>query len=73
MASLKNEIRSQFKLAGFQLRLDASRHLQTLLAPLADESGEAEQWIGRIIECLAKKNLDSGVINAQLITQAVQV
>ena len=72
MSSLKNEIRNQFKLHGFQLRLDATRHLQSLLAPL-EESGEAEQWIQKIIEALTKKNLDSGVINAQLITAAVQV
>ena len=72
MSSLKSEIRSSFKLNGFQLKLDASRHLESLLTPL-EARGEAGTWVQKIIDALTKKNLTSGVITADLIDWAVEV
>lgn len=72
MSHLKTEIRNHFKLHGFQLRLDALRLLESLLSPLGSPE-EAKQWLKRIVDVLTKKNLDSAVINANLMQWAVQV
>lgn len=71
MSNLKTEVRNDFKLHGFQLRLDALRLLEGLLSPLGSPE-EAKQWLKKVIDALAKKNLDSAVITADLIQWAVQ-
>ena len=51
--------------------MEAARHLEGLLKPL--ESSEAEEWIERIVECVAKRNLDSAVVDKDTIVSVVQV
>ena len=54
-----------------RLRVEASRHLEGLLKPL--EHSEAEEWIERIVEGVAKRNLDSAVVDKETLVSVVQV
>ena len=51
--------------------MEASRHLEGLLKPL--EHSEAEEWIERIVEGVAKRNLDSAVVDKETLVSVVQV
>ena len=54
-----------------RLRVEAARHLEGLLKPL--EHSEAEEWIERIVEGVAKRNLDSAVVDKDTLVSVVQV
>ena len=69
--SLKSRIGLAFQVSGFRLRLDASRHLEALLQPLGQ--GDRDQWITKILEALRKEDLESVVIQKDLLLRVVQV
>ena len=54
-----------------RLRVEAARHLEGLLKPL--ERSEAEEWIERVVEGVAKRNLDSAVVDKDTLVSVVQV
>ena len=64
-------IQSSFKLRGFQLRLEACKFLEELLSAL--ESSEWSEWIDKMIEVLVSKDLESAVIDKELMNRIVQV
>eukprot|EP00095_Tigriopus_kingsejongensis_P007588 maker-scaffold417_size177606-snap-gene-0.41 protein:Tk07588 transcript:maker-scaffold417_size177606-snap-gene-0.41-mRNA-1 annotation:"hypothetical protein LOTGIDRAFT_218232" len=70
MAPLKSRIQNAFKLHGFQLRLDASRLLEQFLTPLDDT--EAQEWVDKVLAALSLKNLDSIVVDRELVATIVQ-
>ncbi len=74
-SGLKSLISGSFKMRGFHLRVDACRRLEALLRPVAErDSDEAvEEWVERILEAVAAKNLDSAVVDKELIEKVVQV
>ena len=55
-----------------RLRVEAARHLEGLLRPL-ESTGEAEEWLERIVECVAKRNLESAVVDKDTLVSVVQV
>ena len=57
---------------GHRLRVEAARHLEGLLKPL-ETTGEAEEWIERIVECVARRNLESAVVDKDTLVSVVQV
>ena len=69
---LKPLIQSSFKLHGFQLRVDACKHLEELLSAL-DSSQEWSHWIDKILETLASKDLDTSVIDKAILSKIIQV
>ena len=52
--------------------MEAARHLEGLLKPL-ESPGEAEDWIERIVECVARRNLESAVVDKDTLVSVVQV
>ena len=60
-----------FESDDLRLRVEAARHLEGLLKPL--EHSEAEEWIERIVEGEAKRNLDSAVVDKDTLVSVVQV
>ena len=54
------------------MRVEAARHLEGLLKPL-ETTGEAEEWIERIVECVARRNLESAVVDKDTLVSVVQV
>ena len=71
-SSLKSRLSLSFQVSGFRLRLDAARHLESLLAPLDQE--DADQWINKIIEAIRKEqDLQSVVIQKDLLLKIIQV
>ena len=65
---VKAEISKAFKLHGYQLQVEASRHLVQLLTPIQDRS----QWIEKILDALAKKELASNVLDKQLLDKVIK-
>ena len=53
--------------------MEAARHLEGLLKPLESSPGEAEDWIERIVECVARRNLESAVVDKDTLVSVVQV
>ena len=70
---IKSIIQTRFKLGGFQLRLEACRHLESVLKPLEDDRAEVERWIDKILETVQSKNLDSAVIDKETVVAVIQV
>ena len=69
---LKNEIQRAFKMYGFQLRIDACKHLEDLLSAL--DSSEWREWIDKILDILQRKSdLESSVIDKEILDKVVQV
>ena len=66
---LKQEISKAFKLHGYQLRVDASRHLEQLLNPIQDRS----RWIEKILDNLGKKELESAVLDKIILDRVIKV
>ena len=66
---LKLEISKAFKLHGYQLRLEASRHLEDLLAPVTLRS----PWLEKILDVLAKKDLETNVVDKAVIDKVIKV
>merc|ERR1719369_807666 len=65
---VKQEISKAFKLHGYQLRVEASRHLEQLLLPIQDRS----QWIEKILDLLGKKELDSAVLDKAILDKIIK-
>ena len=71
-SKLKNEIQTSFKLNGYQLRVDACKHLEDLLSAL--NSSEWRGWIDKIIDLLQRKSdLESSVIDKCVLDRVIQV
>ena len=66
---LKLEISKAFKLHGYQLRVEASRHLEDLLAPVTLRS----PWLEKILDVLAKKDLETNVVDKAIIDKVIKV
>ena len=66
---LKLEISKAFKLSGYQLRVEASRHLEDLLAPVNNRS----PWLEKILDLLAKKDLETNVVDKATIDKVIKV
>ena len=66
---VKLEISKAFKLHGYQLRKEASRHLEQLLLPIQDRS----QWIDKILDLLGKKELDSAMLDKAILDKIIKV
>ncbi len=74
----RDELRRAFRLHGFSLRPDASRHLETVLAPLGAGAGggdafEVEEWISRLATALQERGLPSAVVSKEVIVEVVKV
>merc|ERR1711976_176751 len=65
---LKKEISKAFKLHGYQLRIEASRHLEELLAPVTLRS----PWLEKILDLLAKKDLETNVVDKATIDKVIK-
>ena len=69
---LKSEIQRAFKMYGFQLRIDACKHLEDLLSAL--DSSEWREWIDKILDILQRKSdLESSVVGKEVLDKAIQV
>ena len=68
-SKLKQEITKAFKLHGYQLRVEASRHLEELLTPLPN----ASQWIETILDTLSRKDLASAVLDKAVLNKVIKV
>lgn len=66
---IKAEISKAFKLHGYQLRVEASRHLEQLLTPIQDRSS----WIEKILDHLGQKDLDSAVLDKAILDKVIKV
>ena len=66
---LKLEISKAFKLSGYQLRVEASRRLEELLAPVQHRS----PWLEKILDILARKDLETNIVDKAIIEQVVKV
>lgn len=69
---VKLEISKAFKLSGYQLRVEASRHLEELLTPVPNPQ-KRRHWIDKIIETLARKDLDSAVLDRATLNKVIKV
>lgn len=71
-AKLKNEIQRAFKMYGFQLRIDACKHLEELLSAL--DSSEWREWIDKVLDVLQRKSdLKSSMVDKEVLNQVIQV
>ena len=69
---LKNEIQKAFKMYGFQLRIDACKHLEGLLIAL--DSSEWREWIDKVLEVLQRKSdLESSMVDKDILDKVIQV
>ena len=69
---LKNEIQKAFKMYGFQLRIDACKHLECLLIAL--DSSEWSEWIDKVLEVLQRKSdLESSMVDKDILDKVIQV
>jgi len=69
---LKPLIQSSFKLHGFQLRVDACKHLESLLTAL-DSLDECQQWVDKILDVLASKDgLGSAMVDKALLSKVIE-
>lgn len=69
---LKNEIQQAFKMYGFQLRIDACKHLEGLLIAL--HSSEWREWIDKVLDVLQKKSdLESSMVDKDILDKVIQV
>ena len=69
---LKNEIQQAFKMYGFQLRIDACKHLEGLLIAL--HSSEWSEWIDKVLDVLQKKSdLESSMVDKDILDKVIQV
>lgn len=66
---VKQEISKAFKLHGYQLRVEASRYLETLLTPIQDRTA----WIEKILDHLSKKDLASAVLDKIVLEKVIKV
>ena len=70
MGDLKNQISTSFKLSGLTVRLEACKYLVGLLTPVDSEDRQA--WIDKIIDKVQSGNLQSNVIDKEILTEAVK-
>ena len=71
-SKLKNEIQRAFKMFGFQLRIDACKHLEELLSPL--DSSEWREWIDKVLDVLQRKSdLQSSMVDKDVLNKVIQV
>ena len=71
-SKLKNEIQKAFKMYGFQLRIDACKHLEELLSPL--DSSEWREWIDKVLDVLQRKSdLQSSMVDKDVLNKVIQV
>ena len=69
---LKIEIQKAFKMYGFQLRIDACKHLEDLLSAL--DSSEWREWIDKVLDVLQRKSdLESAMVDKEVLDQVIQV
>ena len=66
---IKQEIIKAFKLHGYTLKVEASKHLEHLLTPIQDRS----KWIEAILDTLSKKDLQSANLDKQIIEKVIKV
>ena len=69
-SKLKQEISKAFKLHGYTLKVEASRHLEELLTPLANNV--SNHWIETILDTLSKKDLQSSVLDKQILDKIIK-
>ena len=71
-SKLKIEIQRAFKMYGFQLRIDACKHLENLLSAL--DSSEWREWIDKVLDVLQRKSdLQSSMVDKDVLDQVIQV
>ena len=71
-SKLKIEIQRAFKMYGFQLRIDACKHLENLLSAL--DSSEWREWIDKVLDILQRKSdLQSSMVDKNVLDQVIQV
>ena len=71
-SKLKIEIQRAFKMYGFQLRIDACKHLENLLSAL--DSSEWREWIDKVLDVLQRKSdLQSTMVDKNVLDQVIQV
>ena len=71
-SKLKIEIQRAFKMYGFQLRIDACKHLENLLSAL--DSSEWREWIDKVLDVLQRKSdLQSSMVDKNVLDQVIQV
>ena len=71
-AKLKNEIQRAFKMHGFQLRIDACKHLEELLSAL--DNTEWREWIDKVLDVLQRKSdLESSMVDKDVLNKVIQV
>ena len=69
---LKSEIQQAFKMYGFQLRIDACKHLEGLLIVL--DSSEWREWIDKVLDILQKKSdLETSMVDKNILDKVIQV
>jgi transcriptional regulatory protein LevR len=66
---IRQEISKAFKLHGYSLKVEASRHLEQLLTPIQDRS----KWIEAILDTLGKKDLQSANLDKQILEKIIKV
>ena len=66
---LRQEISKAFKLHGYTLKVEASRHLEELLTPLPDPN----HWIETILDTLSRKDLQSAVLDKAVLDKVIKV
>ena len=66
---IRQEISKAFKLHGYSLKVEASRHLEQLLTPIQDRS----KWIEAILDTLGKKDLQSANLDKQILEKVIKV
>ena len=75
-SSLRGRIQTAFKLHGFRLRIEASKWLESQLAPL-EVNDEVDEWLDKILERLSVRqstsHLNSAVIDKAALSEAIKV
>ena len=66
---LRQEISKAFKLHGYTLKVEASKHLEELLTPLPDPN----HWIETILDTLSRKDLQSAVLDKAVLDKVIKV
>ena len=70
MSDIKSQITTSFKLSGLTVRLEAAKYLVGLMTEL--EEGERQDWIDRIIDKVGSSNLQSNVIDKEILISAIR-
>ena len=68
----KARMSKAFRMNGFQIKSDPRRHLEKLLNEL-DTEEEVEEWIGKIMANIQRRNMENAIIDMKTIVDVVKV